>query len=91
MRQNISVDAITTTTIADHILAALRQVVSAEQGPVALHEPKFDGREWDYVKECIDSGWVSSAGKFVDRFEATWRHTRVPGTVAVVNGTAACT
>ena len=39
------------------------------EGTVALHEPEFAGHEWDYVKECIDTGWVSSVGAFVDRFE----------------------
>lgn len=61
-----------------------------EKRPVALHEPVFAGNEWDYVKECLDTGWVSSAGKFVDRFEeliATF--TGVRKAVAVVNGTAA--
>ncbi len=59
-------------------------------GPVALHEPLFAGRERDYVRECIDTGWVSSVGPFVDRFErylATYTGARYA--VAVVNGTAA--
>ena len=31
--------------------------------PVGLHEPSFaDTRAWDYVKDCLDTGWVSSAG-----------------------------
>ncbi len=58
--------------------------------PLSLHEPVFAGNEWSYVKECLDTGWVSSAGKFVDRFETDL--ARVCGTrraVALVNGTAA--
>ena len=39
-------------------------------GSVALHEPWFAGNEWTYLKECLDSTFVSSVGKFVDRFEA---------------------
>ncbi len=58
------------------ILAALRTALPETPHPVALHEPRFAGREWEYVKECLDTGWVSSVGKFVDRFEAdlaaTW-------------------
>jgi perosamine synthetase len=55
-----------------------------------LHEPEFAGREWDYVKECIDTGWVSSAGKMVDRFEAMLSEfTGAKRAVATVNGTAA--
>lgn len=58
--------------------------------PLALHEPLFEGNEWEYVKECLDTGWVSSAGKFVDEFEK--KISLVVGTkyaVATVNGTSA--
>ncbi|CAA7621691.1 LegC family aminotransferase [Magnetospirillum sp. UT-4] len=59
-------------------------------GPVPLHAPRFAGREWDYVKDCLDTGWVSSVGAYVDRFEAMV--AEAAGTrfaVATVNGTAA--
>lgn len=57
---------------------------------LSLHEPVFAGNEWAYVKECLDTGWVSSAGKFVDRFEAELaRRSGTRHAVAVVNGTAA--
>jgi len=70
------------------IVAALRDV--AGPGPVALHEPRFAGNEWAYVKECLDSTFVSSVGKFVDRFEADLAaYTGAKHAVAVVNGTAA--
>src|SRR5260370_5121958 len=52
------------------VLAALRVVLPADRGPLALHEPCFAGNEWGYVKETLDTGWVSSAGSYVDRFEA---------------------
>ncbi len=42
---------------------------SEEQYPVGLHDPHFSGNEWKYVKDCLDTGWVSSAGKYVDKFE----------------------
>ena len=55
-----------------------------------MHEPRFAGREWDYVKECLDTGWVSSAGKFVDRFEEMLAEkVEAAAAVAIVNGTAA--
>ena len=58
--------------------------------PVALHEPRFGGNEWNYLKECLDSTYVSSVGKFVDRFEADLAaYTGAKYAVAVVNGTAA--
>lgn len=59
-------------------------------GPASLHEPRFSGNEWVYVKECLDTGWVSSVGKFVDRFEEDLAaYTGVKRAIAVVNGTAA--
>lgn len=55
-----------------------------------LHEPRFEGREWEYIKECLDTGWVSSVGKFVDRFEKDLADfTGVKRAVVVANGTAA--
>jgi aminotransferase in exopolysaccharide biosynthesis len=55
-----------------------------------LHAPQFGGNEWAYLKECLDSTFVSSVGKFVDRFEAELADfTGAARAVAVVNGTAA--
>lgn len=74
--------------LPNRIVAALRQVAGDQ--PVPLHEPTFAGREWDYVKECLDTGWVSSVGKFVDRFERDLAEfTGAAHCVAVANGTAA--
>lgn len=57
---------------------------------MALHEPRFRGNEWAYLKECLDSTFVSSVGSFVDRFEADLAaYTGAGRAVAVVNGTAA--
>jgi len=74
--------------LATRIVNAIRSVVGA--GSVALHEPRFAGNEWMYVKECLDSTYVSSVGKFVDRFEADLAaYTGAKYAIAVVNGTAA--
>lgn len=57
---------------------------------VPLCVPEVRGQEWTYVKECLDTGWVSSVGSYVDRFEREM--AAAAGTkyaVAVVNGTAA--
>jgi len=57
---------------------------------IALSEPVMAGNEWKYIKECIDTGWVSSAGKFVDSFaEKFAEYVSVSHAVPVVNGTAA--
>ncbi len=76
------------STLADQIVEAVRTVVGP--GPVGLHEPRFAGNEWNYLKECLDSTFVSSVGSFVDRFEAELAaYTGAKHVVAVVNGTAA--
>jgi perosamine synthetase len=72
------------------VIAALRRVLPAGGKPIELHEPTFAGNEWAYVKECLDTGWVSSVGKFVDRFERDLAEiTGTKRAVAVANGTAA--
>ena len=73
----------------DAVLDALREVLPPG-GPHPLHTPSFGGNEWNYVKECIDTEWVSSAGSYVNRFEEMLADcTGVGRAVAVVNGTAA--
>lgn len=70
------------------IVQAIESVVGV--GPVALHEPCFRGNEWAYLKECLDSTFVSSVGKFVDQFEDELAaFTGAKRAVSVVNGTAA--
>jgi perosamine synthetase len=57
--------------------------------PLFLHEPIFVGREQEYIKNCVQSGWVSSVGAYVDRFEEDLSK-RIDGhAVATTNGTAA--
>jgi len=75
----------------DSIIKAIKTVIQQDQKtPIALHEPCFRGNEWAYVKDCIDSTWVSYVGKYVDRFETMiGEFTGVKRAVAVVNGTAA--
>ena len=34
-----------------------------------LSGPNMGGNEWKYIKDCLDTGWVSSVGAYVDRFE----------------------
>jgi perosamine synthetase len=57
---------------------------------IALSEPCLRGREWEYVKDCLDSGWVSSVGGYVTRFEQmVAARSGTKYAVATVNGTAA--
>lgn len=75
------------------ILEAIQQVVgpSGLGQPIPLHEPDFRGTEaWTYVKDCLDTGWVSTAGQWVSRFEQELASaTGAAHAVAVTNGTVA--
>jgi len=57
---------------------------------IPVNEPSLGERERDYVDECMRTGWVSSAGRFITEFEAGWAEYcgRKHG-VAVSNGTTA--
>ena len=71
------------------IVDALQRVLGSNV-PLGLHEPEFSGNEWSYIKDCLDTGWVSSVGRYVDEFEARLvEFTGADHAVAVVNGTAA--
>lgn len=75
-------------TLPEKIIAALASVLG--EGPVALHEPRLDGNESQYLSECLASTYVSSVGAYVDRFEADLAtFTGAKHAVATVNGTSA--
>jgi len=77
-----------TDSFVEHVLAAIQNVVG--QGKVDLHAPKFLGNELAYLKDCIDSTFVSSVGAYVDEFELRLaKASGVKHAVAVVNGTSA--
>jgi perosamine synthetase len=55
-----------------------------------LSEPLLSGREWEYVKETLDTGWISSSGHFVNLFEErVAARLGLPHAVSCVNGTCA--
>jgi perosamine synthetase len=57
---------------------------------IPLVEPAIKGAEWTYVKDCLDSGWVSSVGPYVERFErGIAAQTQSRFAVAMSSGTAA--
>ena len=77
------------TDLAQAILERVRRCLP-EGASFPLHEPSFEGNEWVYLKGCLDSGWVSTAGKHVDEFEARLAGLTGAGhAIATVNGTAA--
>ena len=57
---------------------------------IPLAVPEIRGNEWKYLKECLDTNWVSSAGPFVDRFEGMVAdYVGAKHGVATSSGTAA--
>ena len=57
---------------------------------IPLSVPVLEGNEWPYVKECLDTGWISSAGPFVSRFEEDiCTYTGSQHATACASGTAA--
>jgi aminotransferase in exopolysaccharide biosynthesis len=61
----------------------------SNQQLIALSLPNISGNEWKYVKDCLDTGWISSVGSYVNQFEqmvADFAGAKYG--VAAVNGTA---
>ncbi len=80
-------------TLSRNVLNALYNVLGSRSfdNPVYLHEPSFTGSNaWCYLKDCLDTGWVSSSGQWVNRFEQELAaFTGASHVVAVSNGTVA--
>ena len=72
------------------ILNFIRTIFCTPEGFIPLHAPCFTGNEKKYLGECIDTTYVSSVGKFVDKFEETVAlYTGSKKAVVCVNGTNA--
>jgi perosamine synthetase len=64
--------------------------VSTPPDLIPLIVPEIRGNEWTYIKECLDTSWVSSVGSYVDRFEQmVAEQAGTKYAIATVNGTAA--
>jgi perosamine synthetase len=73
----------------DDFIIFIRKVYNSK-GVVPLHEPKFIGNEKKYLKKCIDTTFVSSIGKFVDKVEKKIaKYTGAKYAIATTNGTSA--
>jgi perosamine synthetase len=76
------------SSFVSELLQAIKSVTG--DSPAALHEPLFNGNELTYTRECIESGYVSSVGAFVNRFEVELAETvGAKFAVATMNGTSA--
>jgi perosamine synthetase len=63
--------------------------VPVDPESIPLCVPELGGNEWRYIKECLDTNWISSAGPYVTQFEEkVAAYLGVAHAVAVVNGTA---
>lgn len=57
---------------------------------IPLHEPRFTGKEKDYLLDCLQSTFVSSVGEYVNKFEQmVCSYTGSSYAIATMNGTAA--
>jgi perosamine synthetase len=66
----------------------IREVYKQDEGFIALHEPRFCGKEKEYLNDCIDSTFVSSVGQYVGKFEQMMKeYTGASFAVAATNGT----
>lgn len=74
----------------EEVVSFIRDQFHRTEGFIPLHEPHFRGNEKKYLLECVDSTFVSSVGKFVDRFEEMVQdYTGAAKAVVCVNGTNA--
>jgi perosamine synthetase len=72
------------------IVDKIREIYNEPSEFIPLHTPVFMGNEKKYLNECIDSTFVSSVGKFVDRFEEMMAEfTGAKKAIVCVNGTNA--
>jgi perosamine synthetase len=63
---------------------------TTETAYIPLSTPSIHGNEWKYIKDCLDTGWVSSAGAYVGRFEQMIaQRVGAPLAVATSSGTSA--
>jgi perosamine synthetase len=57
---------------------------------IPVYSPQLTGGEWDNVKECLETSWISSRGRFVDEFERAFAaYVGAPHAISVCNGTVA--
>ncbi len=57
---------------------------------IPVYEPVLKGNEWNYLKECIKTNWISSKGKFIEQFEASFaNYNNVAYALTTSNGTTA--
>jgi perosamine synthetase len=57
---------------------------------IPVSEPLIGAKEIEYVNECLRTGWISSAGRFIEEFEQKWAdYCGMKYGIAMSNGTTA--
>lgn len=57
---------------------------------IPLCIPEIKGNEWKYIKDCLDTNWVSSVGSYVNKFEENFaKYLNIKKAVVTMNGTTA--
>ena len=79
--------------LIENIFSQINKVTGpySKDKPIALHEPDFkDTKASEYIADCLNNGWVSSAGSWVTQFEnLICKYTNAKYAVAITNGTDA--
>ena len=75
--------------MSERIFQSLKDLLQDVPRPLYMHEPFFDEAEKKYVAECLDAGWVSSAGGYVKKFGEDLGAYTKSYAIPTVNGTAA--
>jgi perosamine synthetase len=77
-------------TTFSEIVEFIRTLFNQPVSMIPLHAPVFNGNEKKYLEDCVNSTFVSSVGKYVDKFEVEIeKYTGAKKAVACVNGTSA--
>ncbi len=72
----------------EDVINAIKETINIREA--SLHEPNFSETDYNYLKDCIDSNFVSTVGNYVDRFsKLISQYTNSKYVIPVVNGTAA--
>lgn len=73
-----------------HLLKHMLRETETANGMIPLSQPFIRGKEWIYLKDCLDSEWISTAGRYVEKFESQCaRYVGVPCAVSAASGTSA--
>ena len=68
----------------------MKSILNKNNRVIPLSVPSISGNEWKYIKDCLDTEWVSSVGAYVNRFESVLSELVGSGhAVACTSGTAA--